>query len=221
MSDLPESTDPVRTAALLDGQEEERQRLARELHDGIGQLLMGIRWHIDQLADASFTERQRKSYEELQQLILETIATTRQVSFDLMPSVLSDFGLEAALRLLCERTTRPGSLTVEFQANERNQRLPETVEIHLYRITQEALTNALKYAQASRIEVRLTETDLYQLVLRIVDDGIGFSLEELTQRAQVRSGLRNMQLRAELLGGRFQMESVPGQGTSIEVSLSQ
>ncbi len=221
MSELPESNDPIRTAALLEGQEEERKRLSRELHDGIGQLLTGIRWHIDQLADAPFTERQRDSYQELQQLILETIAATRQVSFDLMPSVLSDFGLDAALRLLCERTTRPGILTVDFQSNKRNERLSEATEIHLYRITQEALTNALKYANASRMEVRLTETSLHQLVLRIVDDGIGFSLEELTRRAQVRSGLRNMKLRAELLGGRFQIESVPGQGTIIEVSLSQ
>ncbi|SDM06694.1 ATP-binding protein [Siphonobacter aquaeclarae] len=211
----------VRASSLLEGQEEERKRLARELHDGIGQMLTGIRLHIEQLQDVPFSsERQRRNYEELRQLIVETIESTRQVSFNLMPSVLYDFGVEAAIRILCERAARDSGIEVEFKSRPGRKRIPENAGIGLYRITQEALNNCLKHAKAQYVEVSLIQ-EKDRVRLRIHDDGKGFDLKKLKARkgSLIGSGLRNMQVRAELLGGKLQILSKTGEGTEISASL--
>ncbi|PKK34635.1 hypothetical protein BWI96_21090 [Siphonobacter sp. SORGH_AS_0500] len=147
----------IRTAALLEGQEEERKRLAQELHDGVGQLLTGIRLQIELLQNASYTDKEKISYQVLKELVLETIETVRQISYDLMPSVLTDFGLVSALRLLSEKITKISGIKVRFNSGEFPIRLSSAIEVNLYRIVQEAINNSLKYAKASVIDITLTE----------------------------------------------------------------
>lgn len=209
----------IRTIALLEGQEEERKRLARELHDGVGQLLTGIRLQLDCLHNAAFNESQLESYQVLKELVLETIETVRQVSFDLMPGVLTDFGLPAALRLFSEKATKVSGVEVIFSSQGNLFQWPENLEIHLYRIVQEAVNNSLKYAKAKKIEVILTNNG-GAVNLRITDDGTGFDLKEVQKKKSVHSGLNNMKLRAELMGGSFEISSVKKKGTTVSVQLN-
>lgn len=206
----------VRSAALLEGQEEERRRLARELHDGIGQMLTGLKLYTEKLGEVPFqTDKQRRHYDELQRLIHETIEATRTVSFNLMPSVLVDFGLPAALRLLSEQTARGAGVPVEFEGPAEPGRLPGSLEIGLYRITQEALHNAVKHAGADRIGVALIR-EKSAVRLCIEDNGRGFTVPKRPPpEAAGGSGLSNLRTRTELLGGTLRISSSPGKGTRI------
>jgi signal transduction histidine kinase len=214
----------VRTAALMEGQEDERRRFARELHDGIGQMLTGVRLHAEKLRQVPFPEeKQRKRFEELRSLIQETIQTTRQVAFNLMPSVLGDFGLEAALQLLADQVASASGVKISFAGSGEEKRLPPATEIALYRIGQEALHNAIKHAQATRVEVQLSREN-GGAVLRIEDNGKGFNPEKTIPkqgRQLVGSGLENMRTRADLLGGDLAMASKPGKGTRVVITLEK
>ena len=211
----------VRAAALLEGQEEERKRFARELHDGIGQMLTGLRLHVEKLRQAPFeNEKQKQRVEELRGLLQDTIQNTRQVAYNLMPSVLSDFGLDAALRLLVEQTVSSSDMRIEYVGTGMKERLPPVWEIGLYRIAQEALNNAVKHSGATLIKVSLRR--LSEITLTVKDNGIGFDRSEVTsknQQTQIHHGLENITTRARLLHGSLEIMSKVNKGTKIEVKL--
>jgi signal transduction histidine kinase len=203
----------VRTRAILDGQEVERRRLARELHDGIGQLLTAINFAVTSLPD-------HPAKASLRDLIDTTRTELRNLSNNLMPSVLIDFGLEAALRLLTQtaRQHSNAEVTLEYLGDNHRRFAPET-EIALFRIAQEALNNALKYAQATRISLTV-QLQPESLRLRVQDTGRGFDPTQLERTAgSTYSGLRNMRQRAEVLGGSFDLQTQPGVGACITVVL--
>jgi signal transduction histidine kinase len=213
----------VRSAALLEGQEEERRRFARELHDGIGQMLTGLKLHAEKLKATSFTdEKQKQRFAELCDLIADTIQTTRQVSYNLMPSTLSDFGLGSTLQLLTEQTTRSAGISVVFSGPTDAKRLNPAMEIGLYRIAQEALHNAVKYAEAQTIKIILQQSP-QKLVLSIEDDGKGFVVKapfKDEKSLPSMNGLQNMHTRSRLLNGEFRITSKPKKGTKVRVSVN-
>ena len=204
--------DTVRSAALLEGQEEERRRFARELHDGIGQMLTGLKLHAEKLKTVPFADdKQRQRFVELCDLIADIIQTTRQISHNLMPSTLGDFGLGPTLQLLAEQTTRSSGINVVFSGSREGARLGPPVEIGLYRIAQEALHNAVKYAQAQTIRITLQHTNR-RLVLSVEDDGKGFSVKTVHQPDRAMpgiNGLENMRTRSRLLNGDLTITSRP------------
>jgi signal transduction histidine kinase len=207
----------VRAASLMEGQENERKRLALDLHDGIGQMLTGLRLHSEKVKSFNFaSQKQAKSFEELQNLIQETIETTRTVSFNLAPSVLSDFGVIPAIRILAEKVTKMSEITIDFQ-EIRLPRLNEGIETCLYRITQEAIHNAVKYSKSSLITIQLFNNERV-VELIISDNGKGFDLSAV-RKTLGGSGLKNMQARAELLNGSFKIQSKVGKGTNIKVEI--
>jgi signal transduction histidine kinase len=207
----------IRAASLMEGQESERKRLALDLHDGIGQMLTGLRLHSEKVKSFNFTsQKQAKSFEELQNLIQETIETTRTVSFNLAPSVLSDFGVVPAIRILSEKVAKMSEITIDFQ-EIKLPRLSEGIEACLYRITQEAIHNAVKYSMATLITIQLFKNK-NSVELIISDDGKGFDLPAV-RKTLGGSGLKNMQARAELLNGSFKIQSKLGKGTIIKVAI--
>ena len=207
----------VRAASLMEGQEGERKRLAADLHDGIGQMLTGLRLHSEKVKSFDFTNiKQAKSFNELQNLIQETIEATRTVSFSLAPSVLSDFGVVPAIRILTEQVSKINSMTFNIQAENIN-RLPEAIETSLYRITQEAIHNATKYAKSDFINIQLSGNEHF-VELIVSDNGEGFDLKSVKNKMGG-SGLKNMQARAELLNGTFKIQSEIGKGTSIKIEI--
>lgn len=220
---LIRAEDRVRSAALLEGQEEERRRFARELHDGIGQMLTGIKLHAEKLKSSSMAdEKQRQRFAELCDLIADIIQTTRQVSYNLMPSTLSDFGLGPTLQLLAEQTTRSSGIDIVFNGPHDAARLSPTMEISLYRIAQEALHNAVKYANAQTIRIHLQQ-DRHKLVLSVQDDGKGFTpkaVRSMENSSLIVNGLENMRTRAQLLDGTLTIRSKPKKGTTVEVIIN-
>lgn len=218
---LSEAT--VRSAALLEGQEEERRRFARELHDGIGQMLTGLKLHAEKLKSmAIHDEKQKMRFAELCDLIYDTIQTTRQIAYNLMPSTLSDFGLGATLQLLADQTARSSGIDVIFVGEREGERLSPAMEIGLYRIAQEALHNAVKYAGAQLIRVVLVQTSR-KLILSVEDDGKGFSMKALPKQENasvIVNGLQNMKTRAHLFNGDLTITSKPKKGTSVKVSVN-
>ncbi|GAA4458346.1 hypothetical protein GCM10023189_30440 [Nibrella saemangeumensis] len=219
---LQRAEDLVRSAALLEGQEEERKRFARELHDGIGQMLTGLKLHAGKIKRSPFAdEKQQVRFEELCDLIQDTIQATRQVSHNLMPSVLSDFGLDAALQLLADQTTQLAGTAVVFTKDGDEKRFSPVVEIGLYRIAQEALNNAVKYAEAQIIQIKL-EQEPQRIQLTVEDDGKGFTARKHRNGKPTANvnGLENMRTRTQLMNGEFTITSKPGKGTRISVTLA-
>ncbi|WP_246202342.1 sensor histidine kinase [Spirosoma agri] len=227
----------IRTSYLMAGQEDERKRLSRELHDGLGQMLTAIKLQIEGLeaglrrasAEPGKTDlmAHSKSITNLKKLVTQTIQETRTISNNLMPSVLSDFGIVPAIKMLAEND-RSETVDVTFESNltADDPRLDKNVEIMLYRITQEALSNAVRHAHPSHIHIELIERQNYVHLL-VTDDGRGF--RPVSQRSKLPSptkngrapsqGLHNMEERAKLLNGRLKISSVPGKGTKVQVSI--
>ncbi|KAA0991281.1 ATP-binding protein [Dyadobacter aurulentus] len=217
--ELQLAEDRIRAASLIEGQEEERKRFALELHDGIGQMLTGLKLHAEKLKSVQFhDEKNQRRFEQLVSLIQDIIQTTRQISFNLMPSVLNDFGLTSALKLLCDQTTEVSGAKVDFEGNT-NERIPmsRVMETSLYRIAQEALNNALKHAQASGIKIKLEHTG-NRVILEIADNGKGFSLDKVKTEKHsfaTGNGMENIRTRSQLLNGKIEIISRIDGGTKL------
>jgi signal transduction histidine kinase len=228
-----------RTAYLLAGQEDERKRLAQDLHDGLGQMLMAIKMQVEGLdkslnrpPDDLLPPGRTRDLTPLKNLIVQTIQETRSISNNLMPSVLSDFGIVAALKLLAEQQTTTinntadaPDVTVETNLNSARftGELPDkNIEIMLYRVSQEAVNNALQHGRPRHIRLQLVRRADY-LHLIVTDDGRGFVPAAVTMpdgdSPAHGQGIRNMQERVKLLNGRFSLTSVPNKGTRIQVSV--
>jgi len=211
----------LRTFYLMSGQEEERKRLSRELHDGIGQMLTAIKLQVESL-DTSLKKNGQElpNMNPLKSLITQTIQEARNVSNNLMPTVLSDFGLIPALKMLADTQAENSPIEVIFHTNLADVRFDKNTEIGLYRITQEAVSNAIRHAKPHQITIELFEKDNF-LHLLVFDDGKGFRTPRQRRQETVRTsqGIHNMQERAALLNGRFKINSAPDKGTKVQVSL--
>jgi signal transduction histidine kinase len=205
---LAEKERTSRTASLLEGEESERNRISRELHDGLGQILTAIKFQAQSLSPS-------EKRAELLDLLDDAIDEVRLLSYNLMPRVLMDFGLTAALQKLVSQTAQRTDATLHFHsALDSERRFDEQLEIGIFRIAQEAMNNALKYADASSIYLSLAER-ADTLYFTFSDNGNGFTFNDLVHQ----NGLRNMQERAKLLGGICTIDARPNQGTTIEVAL--
>ena len=211
-------------ARMSEAQETERRRLAIELHDRVGQNLtaLGINLNIVRsLLPQDQMPRLGPKLDTAMSLLEETIERIRDVNSDLRPPVLDDYGLLAALRWFCQRFTERTGLETVVQGREPHPRLEQMAEIGLFRIAQEALTNAAKHARATSVVVQYEE-DRGVVRLAISDDGVGF--DPSTYRSSERRpgwGLIGMQERAEAVGGRLRIESRPGAGTRVLVSITR
>jgi len=214
--------DRIRTGALIEGQEEERKRFALELHDGIGQMLTGLKLHAEKLKQIQFAdEKQRQRFDKLVSMIQDTIQTTRQVSYNLMPSVLSDFGLNAALKLLCDQTAESSGIIIKFDIPSERMKLNPQVEIALYRIAQEALNNAVKHSESDNIKIKL-EQKTNRILLEIEDDGKGFLISNLKNKSGsflTQNGIDNIRTRTQLLNGEMKIISKVDKGTRLVIQI--
>ena len=202
-------------------QEEERRRVSRELHDGINQLLVSVKYKIE-----NFEEKLKLSSEQALSDIKkadifldEAIAEVRRVSHDLRPSVLDDLGLVPALSNLVRRFSERNLIDVQLNGvDESFDRLPADVETAMYRIVQEAMMNIEKHANATHVTININRTDS-NVTIRIEDNGDGFSMQNALRKSDSMSsmGLRNMRERIELLQGNFFIHSDVGKGTFLEV----
>jgi two-component system, NarL family, sensor histidine kinase DevS len=196
---------------VVEGQELERRRLARELHDETGQALTSILLGLKHVEEAESEEEARKAAAGLREQIVETLQNVRRLAVELRPSALDDFGLAPALERLGEAFAGKSGIEVDIQANLDATRLPGEVETALYRIVQEALTNVAKHAEATRVSVVVTRRG-NGVTAVIEDDGHGFGAGGGSGEGL---GLVGMRERVGLLGGRLAIESTEGAGTTV------
>lgn len=201
--------------SLVDVQESERRRIAKELHDHLGQLLTGLQFMLESTKNQA-NGKQRSNLEEIQETVSDIIGQVREMSLNLRPSMLDDMGLLPTLLWHIDRYTKQTGIRVNFQYDELPQRLPLEIETAAYRIIQEALTNVARYAQVNEVFVGLVLQDKTFWV-EVLDNGKGFDLAAISDRPT--SGLSGMRERASLLGGYLVVESFLNQGTQIVAAL--
>ena len=207
---------------LISAQEEERARIARELHDEAGQSLTGIVMSVEAAA-SSLPPRASVSQERLERaktLAQDTIEEIRKLVMDLRPAALDDLGLMPALRAYAEERLADRGVRVYLEPSKLDQRLPQHVESCLFRVVQEAITNIARHAHARHAHIQLRRRNR-SLTLLVEDDGTGFDMAEILESAdKTRAlGLLGMQERVALCGGSLQVESTPGKGTRITAEL--
>lgn len=206
----------IRTTSMIDAQEDERQYLSRELHDGLGQLILATRMKLDQLSGCE-SETNTRLIGEARELIGVTVNEIRNISNHLMPAVLHEFGLQAAINRLAIETSGNGPAQVTFISGIDDKELVgQRLQIYLYRIVQEALNNVVKHARANSVLIELSGKN-ETICLKIQDDGQGFDLGR--KRILSGNGISNMKERTNLLGGHFGISSEPGKGTSIAIEI--
>ena len=204
-------------------QEDERQRISRELHDDICQRLSGMKLNLEVLED-DFKARDKKTYRTLRgfkKQFEQTITEVRRLSSNLRPTVLDDFGLTIALNLLGREFEKAHKIPVRVELGDPTlKHLDPQIEIALYRIAQESLTNIAKHANASLVTLHLALSGS-AVMLSVNDNGTGFDPKNIphSQRPGHGLGLISMRERAELLGGTWEIQSVPGKGTTIHVTI--
>jgi signal transduction histidine kinase len=201
------------SSQVLTAQEEERKRIARELHDDTAQALTSVLVRLRLLERSLKDERLRGGLAELRDLTGVTLEGVRRMAIDLRPPMLDDLGLEAALQSLVQDFSQRWPVRATFTSS-RLGRLPAVVELVLYRIVQEALSNVAKHANASRVLVRLTRRGR-TLRLLVEDDGCGFDVEATKHSRESGLGLFGIEERLALVGGTLRVDSVVGDGTRI------
>ncbi len=200
--------------AVLRSQEKERERIGEALHNGIGQLLYAAQIRCDLLEEMA--GHNTKLIRELTEILSEAITETRNISFELVPTVLRDFGWEVAIKTLLERLSHPG-LHLRFVSWGMDQRLSENLEISMYRIVQELLNNIVKHARATKAHVSIRK-NVGQIVLKVKDNGVGFDPKKEGEKNKG-IGLQSIQNRAKLLNAKLDIKSQLEKGTSVTMQI--
>jgi signal transduction histidine kinase len=195
---------------VVEAQELERRRLARELHDQTGQELTGILLGLKAVEEALDPEALARAIAAVREQVVETLHDVRRLAVELRPKVLDDYGLVAALERLAQTVAEQTGLAFDLEAQLGDERLPSEIETALYRMVQEALTNVVKHGQAGRVSIILARSQ-GSVTAVVEDDGRGFE----TDRIYEGLGLDGMRERLALLGGRLKIESRPGAGTTL------
>jgi signal transduction histidine kinase len=206
--------------AITSAQEEERLRLARELHDDTIQSVIALKQRV-QLAQKSVKDPAAwRTLQELEMLSEQTIDGLRRMTRALRPIYLEDLGLVTALEMLVREMGQNSSLDIDFRRTGEEKRLSPEVEVALYRIAQEALSNVARHARAKSARLRL-DFGVQQITLEVSDDGIGFEMPRSPTDFAPNGhfGLLGMRERADLIGGRLDVQSKPGEGTRLSVRL--
>jgi signal transduction histidine kinase len=212
--DLTERVSRDTVRRVVEAQELERTRLARELHDETGQALTSMLLGLKPLEDRIDTDEGRAAAAELRALVVTTLRDVRRLAVELRPAALDDFGLVPALERLRDTVAEQSGVDVDVQSHLDVVRLPPELETALYRIAQEALTNVVKHAAANRVSVVVSQRER-TVVLVVSDDGRGFG-------GTVREdglGLIGMRERVALLGGHLTVDSTEGAGTMLTAEL--
>jgi PAS domain S-box-containing protein len=207
------------TTQLMTAQEEERRRIAQELHDDINQRLALLAIDMGRVeSNPAVTTRQAK---EITQSLAQRLAVisddVRRMAYQFHPSILDDLGLTAALKQLADEWSVKTGIKVVVVQEEIADPLPRNIASCLYRVTQESLANIIKHARAARVEIELTCGD-QEITLSIYDTGVGFDLKGIQARHSG-LGLVNMRERVRSVGGHFDIQSEPGRGTHITVQI--
>lgn len=200
--------------SMLEGQERERKRIATDLHDSLGGLLAAAKMRLENLSGKVADLNKNEEFAKVKDLLNDTIAETRQISRNLQPGSLHQFGLMKAVRDLIVRVRGEGVPTIDFQHFGEFEGIDHTVALNCYRIVQELMQNSIKHAQATEILVQLTRTE-NELALLVEDNGAGYDPDTVVKGM----GTDNLSQRVQFIHGDISIQSAQGQGTSTMVTV--
>jgi two-component system sensor histidine kinase DegS len=210
----------VISSKIVENQENEQNRIAREIHDGIGQMLTGLKFSLESI-NLDDKEKSAQKIEYLKKLSLDIIKGVRTATFNLMPPELSDHGIVSSIaKLTLELGKLTGKNVQFYNKTDFDQRLDSLIEINIYRLTQEAINNAIKYADSSHIIVQLSHSNKI-LSITVDDNGKGFDVSSVEKKRNSESGmgLLFMKERVQYINGRVFINSIPGEGTRITFNI--
>jgi len=209
------------TAAVLKGEEQERTRLAKDLHDGLGGMLSGIKFSLNRVkGNLIMTPDNAQAFERSIDMLDSSIQEMRRVAHNMMPEMLLKYGLDTALKEFCTEIDRSGIMRVTYQSvGIHKSTIAQTPAVAVYRIIQELVSNALKHSSAQNVLVQLHRFEKEKLLaITVEDDGIGFDTKRLKQSGGI--GWQNIHSRVEFLKGRLDIQSSPGKGTSVMIEIN-
>lgn len=204
---------------IVEAHEEERRKISGELHDNVGQLLTAAKMRIDRLRDTRYDNMAAltKELSEVSHILSDVLEKTRDLSHRLRPPLLDQLGLVAALRSLATQFESNTGAAVLIETDRAEKQLPPNIELLIYRVVQEALTNVARHAAASKVRVRLTVSE-ERIELSIGDNGKGFDVAAIARRTDC-MGVRSMREKVTNSGGAFRLDSEVGKGTTLQVTL--
>lgn len=209
----------VTMGAMLEGQEMERKRISTDLHDEMGSLLTTLRLNVEALEQRSNADKNQVLFEKVTHLLDQIYSSLRRISHNMMPAALSRFGWKQALIDLCESINGAGQMEVHLDwLGMKVNPIPENVEINIFRIIQELVTNAVKHSKASNLTIQLSchfHQEQGHLNITVEDDGVGFDPQNPVKPEGI--GLKNLKARVDYLNGTLKIFSEPGSGTSITI----
>lgn len=200
--------------AMLEGQELERRRMARDLHDGLGGLLAGVKIKLSDIAEKNNTHNDMELYKAINQLD-NSVEELRRIARNMMPETLIRYGLETALRDICN-SLQTNHVKIELEMYELSKNISQSIQITIYRILQELLTNALKHSEANKIIVQCSQNEDI-VFITVEDNGKGFDTNNLPVKKGI--GLDNIRNRVSLLKGKTDIQSTPEEGTTINIEV--
>ncbi len=203
-----------RVSSLIDGQEMERQRLSRDMHDSMGQSLLAVKIKLEHAKNSGF-EKSQQLIIETQELLSNTINEIKNISNDLMPPVLEAFGLEQGLKTLCKHTAANTGIPIDFISGNIPETIDERIQIYLYRIAQEAINNISKHSAATQVSFNIVYSS-DAIMLNISDNGKGFDLNTIDVKS---NGILNIKERVKLLKGECTFHTSEVKGTQIDIKI--
>lgn len=202
--------------ATLDAQEKERKRIAESLHNGLGQLLYGVKLTLNDLhlkPNDIWLEEHQQILQETEKLLNEAINEARRMSHELIPSILEDFGLKTAIEDICRQFKHVLHITCNF--TDLPARMDQYTEIALYRIIQELVTNVIKHAAATQASIYIDVSTNINVIVK--DNGKGFTTQTGNKHGGI--GLKTIQSNVKMLNGKLLITSAPGEGTTINITI--
>ncbi|OSZ76823.1 hypothetical protein CAP36_10325 [Chitinophagaceae bacterium IBVUCB2] len=209
------------TEAVLKGEEQERSRLAKDLHDGLGGMLSGIKHSLSSMKEnLIMTPDNAQAFERSIDMLNSSISEMRRVAHNMMPEMLVKYGLDTALKEFCHEIKASGAVNVNYQVIGMDKaNIDQTVSVTIYRIAQELINNAIKHGKANDVLVQLhLHKQEKLLALTVEDDGIGFDVNSLNESKGI--GWKNIQSRVDFLQGKLDVQSEPGNGTSVMIEIN-
>jgi signal transduction histidine kinase len=204
--------------AIINTEENERKRFAKDLHDGLGPLMSTVKMSLSALSERIKDQSGTDILNNTNYLVNEAINTLKDISNNLSPHVLSNFGLTSALSAFTAKINQTKAIEIDFKSNMENQRLESEKEVVVYRAACELINNSIRHSGASRIEIELNKHEKF-ITLQFYDNGRGFDTSSLGEEDTKGMGISNIETRVRSVDGVFILESTPGKGTSALIKI--
>lgn len=204
--------------AIINTEENERKRFAKDLHDGLGPILSTVKMSLSALTDRIKDPSGSVILTNTNHLVNEAISTIKDISNNLSPHVLSNFGLASAISAFTTKINQTKAVEIDFKSNMEGQRLDNEKEVVIYRAVCELINNSILHSGASRIEIELNKHEKF-ITLQFYDNGRGFDTSSLNNEDTKGTGISNIETRVKTVEGVFILESTPGKGTSALIKL--